>query len=107
ITRDNERRLKVTYEVRNEDELPVLIAYFNKKKQQRGAGEAGDSDEDEDAVEVPPARYLDVILYSREQIASEYAAMGHAPPTGTAPYGIISIKGQTVDHEIPMQPITM
>lgn len=33
--------------------------------------------------------------------------MGTAPPDTTAPWGIISVKGQTVDFELPMQPITM
>ena len=32
--------------------------------------------------------------------------MGNPPPEGSAPYGIISIKPQDVDYELPMQPIT-
>jgi hypothetical protein len=72
----------------------------------------------------PEATYLDVILYrygcrvltgpltypftrSREQITAENIAMGSEPPTTTAPWGIISVKGQHVAFELPMQPITM
>lgn len=33
--------------------------------------------------------------------------MGQAPSDETAPWGLISIKAQSVDYEIPMQPITM
>lgn len=56
-----------------------------------------------------PATYLDIILYSREQIRKENADMGNAdrPEQEDAPWGIISVKAQDVDHELPMQPITM
>lgn len=49
-------------------------------------------------VTVSEARFLDVILYSAEQLAKEYLAMpseggeGRAKPP--APWGIISIKAQ-------------
>jgi len=33
--------------------------------------------------------------------------MGEAPPDTKAPWGIISVKGQLCDYELPMQPITM
>lgn len=33
--------------------------------------------------------------------------MGETPPDTTAPWGIISVKGQLCDYELPMQPITM
>lgn len=60
-----------------------------------------------DAVEVPAAKYLDVILYSREQLVKEHKAMpkGKGDPDSLpdAPWGIISIKAQDVDHETPMQ----
>lgn len=60
-------------------------------------------------VPPPPAAYLDIILYSREQIRKENAAQGNAdhPEHAHAPWGIISVKAQDVDHELPMQPITM
>lgn len=44
---------------------------------------------------------------SREQIRKENEATGKEPSTSEAPWGIISVKAQDVDHEIPMQPITM
>lgn len=54
------------------------------------------------------AKYLDIILYSREQIIKENEALGN--PTedpDETPWGIISVKAQDVCHELPMQPITM
>lgn len=53
------------------------------------------------------AQYLDVILYSREQILKENAAMKEASAEFSAPWGIISIKPQHCTREIPMEPITM
>ena len=54
------------------------------------------------------ATFLDVILYSREQIQKETAAKGLDPDDNeSAPWGIISVKAQSVDYELPMQPITM
>ena len=55
------------------------------------------------------AKYIDLILYSREQINKENAAMGkksEEESKETAPWGIVSIKAQDVDHELPMTPIT-
>ncbi len=54
----------------------------------------------EGEVEVPAARHLDIILYSREQLVKEYAAMPTKAAEGAdpeallpqAPWGIISIK---------------
>jgi len=98
ITAENERMLRCGYEARNEKELPVLSRWFD----------AAD-------VQVPVATWLDVILYSREQIRLENAAMcgdGEMPPLSRcdemeAPWGVVSVKPQDVDHELPMQPITM
>ena len=60
------------------------------------------------APEPAVAEFLDVILYSREQIKKEAEAMGRDPDDSeTAPWGIISLKAQSVDYELPMQPITM
>jgi len=55
---------------------------------------------------LPVAKYLDLILYSREQINEESDAMGKETLEETAPWGIVSIKAQDVNHEIPMTPIT-
>lgn len=56
------------------------------------------------------ASFLDVILYSREQCVKEYASLQGAkdpPPLPNVPWGIISVKAQTENYEVPMQPITM
>jgi Protein of unknown function (DUF3228) len=61
-------------------------------------------------ITVPEAKFLDVILYSREQILKEVAAMsGKSSPADIpdVPWGIISVKAQDESHETPMQPITM
>lgn len=52
-----------------------------------------------------PATYLDIILYSREQIRKENADMGNPdrPEQEDSPWGIISVKAQDVAHELPMQ----
>ena len=55
------------------------------------------------------AEYLDIILYSRDQIVKENEAVEvQADPSHSqSPWGIVSIKAQDVDHELPMKPITM
>lgn len=94
ITPENTSVLRSDYQARTEKELPVLCRWFN-----------------EADVTVPVAKYLDVILYSREQLIAENAAMlkeGEAPvELPESPWGIISIKAQDVDSELPMQPITI
>ena len=94
ITDDNRHLLRSGYRARRPEELAVLSRWFD-------AADLG---------ELPAAKMLDVILYSREQIIKEYAAMpagdkgfGEDPP---APWGIISIKAQDEAFETPMQPIT-
>ena len=54
------------------------------------------------------AAYLDIILYSKEQVQEESAAMGTVDPNADLDYdyGIVSIKPLDVDYECPMQPIT-
>lgn len=47
------------YEARKENELAVLIQYIDRKK-----------------IQPPKAKFLDIILYSREQIIKENQAMG-------------------------------
>mmetsp|Transcript_23287 Transcript_23287/g.50338 ORF Transcript_23287/g.50338 Transcript_23287/m.50338 type:complete len:289 (+) Transcript_23287:63-929(+) len=101
ITSENEHALRTKYEARNERELPVLTRYFDKELLLEGK---------EESEVFPVAKYLDLILYSREQIEKENAAMGEAKEYGEvekkAPWGIVSIKAQDVDHEHPMTPIT-
>ena len=103
ITKENEHCLRTKYEARNDKELPVLSRYFDKELLLKG--------KDESEV-FPVAKYLDLILYSREQIIKENAAMGKETAKNeegeeeTAPWGIVSIKAQDIPTELPMTPIT-
>lgn len=90
ITPENEHKLKSGYEARTPKELAVLCRWFPKG-----------------SVAPPLARYLDIILYSREQIRLETAAMNKEKEDCDAPWGVVSIKAQDIDHEILMNPITM
>ncbi|EIE18622.1 flagellar associated protein [Coccomyxa subellipsoidea C-169] len=93
ITDDNRHLLRCGYSRRRPEELPVLTRWFPAED-----------------VQVLEAKFLDVILYSREQLVQEYEAMpGKGDPAvlPPAPWGIISIKAQDEDHETPMQPITI
>lgn len=91
ISDANRDLMECGYEARKENELAVLVNYIRR-----------------DRLPSPiKATHLDIILYSREQIIKENEAMGSAPPTTDAPWGIISVKGQLCDYELPMQPITM
>jgi Protein of unknown function (DUF3228) len=99
ITAENKGLLRTNYEARNERELPVLVRFFPKDLL--------------DLATLPKAKYLDLILYSREQIRKENSAQGieHHDDEGsaqqaTAPWGIVSIKAQDTDTELPMNPIT-
>lgn len=91
ITSENESKLRSGYESRREEELAVLTRWFPA----------------ETAPEPAVATFLDIILYSRDQIRKEAAAMGREDEPTNAPWGIISVKAQSVDYELPMQPITM
>ena len=81
--------IESSYELRQEGELAVLVEYISREK-----------------LAPPKATHLDIILYSRDQIIKENQDMGVTPPKTDAPWGIISIKGQLCDYELPMQPIT-
>lgn len=93
--------MRTKYEARNEKELPVLTRHFDRELLLK----------DKEASDVfPVAKYLDLILYSRQQIEKENAAMGKDETGGekeTAPWGIVSIKAQDVVNELPMTPITV
>ena len=58
ITPDNEHLLRSGYSARSDAELPVLTRWFPQEK-----------------IDVPDATWLDVILYSREQLELERAAV--------------------------------
>jgi len=96
ITPDNQHLLRTEYQARNDQELPVLVRYFPAHLVAQ------------EQLELPTARYLDFILYSRDQIQKENAAQGTSDNSEetAAPWGIVSIKAQNVATELPMTPIT-
>ncbi|CAK60305.1 unnamed protein product (macronuclear) [Paramecium tetraurelia] len=91
ITQENEYLIKTAYKARNERELPVLTRFIP----------AG-------SIELQKAKFLDIILYSKEQITKENKSQGVEDIHGQIDYdfGIISIKPQDENTEIPMLPIT-
>jgi hypothetical protein len=91
ITPENEGLLRTKYDARNEKEVPVLARFFPREA-------VGDN--------LPVAKYIDLILYDRAQINAENAAQNQAKNEEKAPWGIVSIKAQDVDYELPMNPIT-
>eukprot|EP01086_Lenisia_limosa_P013417 TRINITY_DN42520_c0_g1_i1.p1 TRINITY_DN42520_c0_g1~~TRINITY_DN42520_c0_g1_i1.p1 ORF type:complete len:195 (+),score=39.33 TRINITY_DN42520_c0_g1_i1:3-587(+) len=89
ITDDNRHLLRSGYLARTEKELPVLCRWLDAKD-----------------IDIPVAKYLDVILYSYDQVVKENQSMGIT--TGyKAEWGIVSIKAQNEPFETPMQPITI
>ncbi|MCD9027478.1 DUF3228 family protein [Luteimonas sp. BDR2-5] len=81
ITDSNRHLLRSGYEARSSAELPVLVRWF-------------------EGVEVPVARYLLPILYSRAQLAKEGAPID-------ADWGVVGCLYTMAPEEIPMAPITM
>lgn len=82
--------MKSAYESRRPEELKVLTQWFPKESLPQEL--------------LRKAKYLDIILYSKEQIQKEDEAIGQVDPNKDIDYeyGIISIKSQDVDHELPM-----
>ncbi len=87
----NEHLIRTEYAARNDKEVPILQRFVPL-----------------DAIggpeKLPRAKYLDLILYSREQIRTENENMGKPAGEETAPWGIVSIKAQMEDFELPMNP---
>lgn len=81
ITEANRPQLRSGYEARNENELPVLVRWF-------------------EGVEPPIADYLIVILYDREQLAKEGTPIA-------ADWGVVGCMYTATPEETPMAPITM
>ena len=94
VTESNRHLIKSGYTKRRPEELAVLTRWFVSSD-----------------VKVPVAKWLDLILYSREQLVKEYDAMpqgkGDSSILPNCPWGIISIKAQDEPYETPMQPITI
>ena len=81
IDDSNRHLLKSAYEARTDDELPVLVRWF-------------------EGVEPPIANYLVVILYDKAQLAKEGAPID-------ADWGVVGCMYSMTPEEIPMAPITM
>eukprot|EP00871_Galdieria_phlegrea_P003018 jgi/Galph1/3717/GphlegSOOS_G2409.1 len=90
ITPENESLLKTQYEARTPQELPVLIRYFPANK-----------------VSTHIAKYLDIILYHKEQVYLERTQRKESLPEQIADWYIVNIKAQDEDFELPMQPMTI
>lgn len=93
----NEDLIRTSYTARNDKELPVLGRYIP-------------IDAIGGVEKLPKGKYLDLILYSREQIRKENASMNKrkklAEDEEKSPWGIVSIKVQNENFELPMNPIT-
>ena len=87
----NEHLIRTEYAARNDREVPVLQRFIPMET----VGGIED---------LPQAKYLDLILYSREQIRKENKSTGKPAGDETAPWGIVSIKAQMEDFELPMNP---
>lgn len=85
ITPENEWCLKSAYKSRNDEELPVLVRWF------------------ENLPEVPEAEYLCLVLYTRGQLVREGTCLRMA---GEVDYGVVAILGQSHSEEEPMTPMT-
>tara|TARA_B100000886_G_scaffold22452_1_gene14280 strand:+ start:989 stop:1576 length:588 start_codon:yes stop_codon:yes gene_type:complete len=83
ITERNRNLLKTGYLARKEGELAVLGRYFESKD-----------------VDAPSASWLDIILYSKEQLAKEGIEV-------EGDWGIVAIKGEMVRGETPPVPVTI
>ena len=98
ITLENYQYLRTDYSARKEGELPVLSRWFDLPP----------------IVKKPVAKYLMLILYSKEQIDKEGREMegeGKDPNEKYVPFegdwGIVAILAQDHPFEEPMQPVTM
>lgn len=83
VTPENHALLRTGYVARREGELPVLTRWF-----------------DACDVDPGPSPFLDIILYSAEQIAKEGMKID-------GDWGIVSINSAEIAKESPMNPITM
>ena len=81
ITDENRPLLRSAYEARNDNELPVLVRWF-------------------EGLEPPVANYVIPILYSREQLAREGSPID-------ADWGVVGCMYTMEPAETPMAPITM
>lgn len=93
ITPENAGLLRSDYVARRESELPVLVRWFER-------------------LEAPIAAYLDLVLYSHEQLVEEADEEVKKDPAAfrdvpDAEWGIVSINAEVQPTESPMPPATM
>lgn len=89
ITVENYQYLRSGYSSRKEGELSVLSRWF------------------EFPVEMPPAKYLQIVLYSKEQLIKESEIRNESIDPNLTDWNIIAILGQNSGTIEPMSPITM
>jgi hypothetical protein len=91
ITMDNYQYLRSGYSSRTDNELPVFSRWF------------------ELPLSAPKAKYLVVVVYTREQLESEYEDLDEPNEFEKTNYewGVVAILGQMENNEEPMKPITM
>ena len=82
ITDDNRHLLRSGYETRRDGELPYLTRYF-------------------EGVEADRAEWLDIVLYSREQLLSE------GIKEVTQEWGIVAINAELYRESSPQNPATL
>lgn len=87
ITEANRPLLRSGYAKRREGEMAVLERWF-------------------EDIEAPVARWLDVILYSRNQLLAEASDYREQQAVPDCDWGIVSIIGTLRPEEPPMPPIT-
>jgi hypothetical protein len=92
LNNSNLKKVKTSYVSRGDDEVPVLTRYIPKDDLIRSR-----------------AKFINVVLYTREQIEREAAAKHAEDPNADADYDytIVSIKPQNEDLPTPLLPITI
>jgi hypothetical protein len=91
ITIENYQYLRSGFYSRTTDELPVMDRWF------------------ELPLSAPTAKYLMIVLYSKEQILKELSESSYKDESlhFDADWGVVAILGQMHSGEEPMKPITM
>lgn len=94
ITLENYQYIRSSYSARREGELPVLSRILNLP------------------IDIPVAKYLVLVLYSKEQLEKEYYANIENQEklekfVFDGDFGIVAILGQMSNEEEIMSPITM
>ena len=89
ITMSNYQYLRSGYSSRREGELSTLSRWF------------------EFPIEMPKAKYLQIVLYSKEQLISESISRNEEVDQNLTDWNVIAILGQDSGVIEPMLPITM